>query len=81
MSCLALVFLIGYIAFVGVSTTQTDEGFAARIFQLLIIGQIPIIFFYLVTYFPWKAKEVLWSVGTHIIVAVMVFGSVILLEI
>ena len=51
MSGIALGIVIGYATIFGVAR-QADEGTAAHLWQLLMIGQPPAIAFYAVKWFP-----------------------------
>ena len=51
MSTSALVTIAVHVAIAG-TAPQPDEGAAAHIWQLLMAGQIPIIFFYAIRWLP-----------------------------
>ena len=55
MSAAGIALVLVYISVVGIAEPQaaTDEGAAARLFQLLIIGQVPIIAYFALR---WMAK-------------------------
>lgn len=57
MSVAALAVVLGAVAIYGVPGTpgvppETDEGTAARLFQILIAGQLPIIGFFALKWLP-----------------------------
>ena len=55
ISLVALSFLLVYVAIFGVSNSMGgDEGTPARIFQLLMLAQLPIIAYF---QFKWLAKR------------------------
>lgn len=54
MSLTALTVVIGSIAAVG-PLRQTDEGAAAHLFQLLIVGEVPLLAFFTL---KWLRKDV-----------------------
>ncbi|MCW5875345.1 MAG: hypothetical protein KIS85_00560 [Anaerolineales bacterium] len=58
MSLLTLAWVLAYVGIVGVSQ-QADEGVPARLFQLLMAAQIPIISYFA---FTWLPKEPLKTV-------------------
>ena len=49
MSSFAFLLIIFYVAIFGIAK-NTDEGLAARIFQLLLVGQLPIVAFFVLKY-------------------------------
>jgi DNA-binding CsgD family transcriptional regulator len=58
MSLGALVTVTVYVALFG-TARQTDEGTAAHIWQILMAGQIPIIFFFAIKWLPRTPKQAL----------------------
>jgi len=55
ISLIALSFLMGYVAIFGIANSMgADEGAPARIFQLLMLAQLPIIAYF---QFKWLAKQ------------------------
>jgi hypothetical protein len=58
ISLAALVMVFGYVGLYGV-TRQPDEGAPARIFQLLIVIQIPIVLFFAFKWLPRAPKPAL----------------------
>jgi hypothetical protein len=51
MSIAALVTVLYHVAMFGIAR-ETDEGAAARIWQLLMAGQVPVVAFYAVKWLP-----------------------------
>jgi hypothetical protein len=51
----AVALVLGQIALVG-GARQADESTAARLWQLLMAGQVPIIAFFAIKYLPQKLK-------------------------
>lgn len=81
MSLTAFTLVLGYIAIHGISQEpQADESMAARIFQLLLAGQLPIIAFFAITVLPQKPKEAMLVVVMQIAAALSAFGLVYYLE-
>jgi hypothetical protein len=79
MSLAALALVLGYAAAVGVQPHQ-DEGTPARIFQLLLVAQLPIVLYFAVKWVPrqtCKALLILVAQGAAWLAAV---GTVLLLE-
>ena len=81
MSLSALAILVGYIAIFGVTQdSNADEGLAAHTFQLLLIGQLPLMAvfaFKWVRQYPWEGLAVLAAQVGAIVAA---FATVIFLE-
>ena len=60
LSALAMVF--GYVGLDGV-TRQPDEGAPARIFQLLMVLQIPMVLFFAIKWLPREPRQALFVLG------------------
>ncbi len=58
MSLAALALVVGYVAVFGI-VRQADEGAAARIFQLIMVAQIPIVIYFALRWVPRFPKEAL----------------------
>lgn len=58
MSAAALALVLGSAALVG-TAPQRDEGTAARIWQLLMIGQLPVIGFFALKWLPIEPRPTL----------------------
>jgi hypothetical protein len=56
MSVAALAVVIGYGAMFG-TARQADEGTAAHIWQLLMVGQVPVAAFFVVKWLPTDPKH------------------------
>ncbi|HUE89715.1 MAG TPA: hypothetical protein VMO26_26870 [Vicinamibacterales bacterium] len=56
MSVAALALVMGYAAMFG-TARQADEGAAARIWQLLVAGQVPIIAWFAVKWLPTEPRK------------------------
>lgn len=81
MSLAALLLVIGYVAIFGiVQEPEADEGIAARLFQLLLAGQVPIIIFFAVKWLPEAGKEALQVLVLQIIAALLALAPVFFLE-
>ena len=64
MSLAALVTVLSHIALYGVAR-EADEGAAAHIWQLLMAGQLPVIAFYAVRWFPRAPGRALWVLAAQ----------------
>lgn len=51
MSLIALIFLLGYVAIFGI-VHHEDEGAPARIFQLIMLAQLPIAAYFALKWLP-----------------------------
>ena len=82
MSATALLWTIGYLTVVGIPQEQVahDEGTGARIFQLLMVGQLPIMAFFVLKWLPQKPKEVLIIIALQTFIALISFTTVYFLE-
>ena len=80
MSAAALSLLAGYVALVGIHEPRQDEGAAARIFQFLLSGQVPIVAVFAVQWLPKKPAIALRIIALQVIAAVIPFIIVFLLE-
>jgi hypothetical protein len=62
MSLTALAFLLGYVAIFGIVQNE-DEGAPARIFQIIMLAQLPIAAFFAVKWLPKRPKQSLLVLG------------------
>lgn len=53
MSIVALIMVLGHVAMFG-SAREADEGAAAHLWQLLIVGQFPVVAFFAIR---WLSRE------------------------
>lgn len=58
MSLTALAVVLGHISMYGIAR-EADEGAAAHIWQLLMAGQLPVLVFFAVKWFPRAPKQAL----------------------
>jgi hypothetical protein len=58
MSATALAIVLGYAVMFG-TAPQADEGIAAHIWQILMVGQFPVIAFYAIKWLPTQPKQAL----------------------
>ncbi len=58
MSFAALALVLGHFALFGI-VHEADEGTAAHIFQLLMVGQVPIVAFFAVKWLPRAPRQTL----------------------
>ena len=68
MSFAALATVLGYAAMFGVAR-QTDEGAAARLWQLLMAAQLPVVLFFAVRWLPAAPRQALVVLAVQIAAA------------
>jgi hypothetical protein len=78
MSFAALAIVLVHLVAFG-TARQTDEGTEAHIFQLLIVGQVPILVFYAVKWLPLAPKAALLVIGIQVAAVVAALAPVYLL--
>ena len=79
MSLAALAFLLGYVAVAGIAQT-TDEGPAARIFQLIMIAQLPIAAWFAITWLTRRPKQSLLVLAVQAIAWMVPIAAVLWME-
>jgi hypothetical protein len=80
MSAAALALLLGYVVIIGVHESSGDEGAAARIFQLLIVAQLPIIGFFALKWLPQAPRKALLILALQIAIALVPILTIFYLE-
>lgn len=80
MSLVALGLVAVHVAMFGVNTSDGDESATARIFQLLIIGQLPIIALFALRRLTIKPREALWVLAAQVGAAAAAVALVVILE-
>jgi hypothetical protein len=68
MSAAALAMVLIHIALFGV-TRDADEGTAAHVWQLLMVGQVPVIAFYAIKWLPREPKRGIGVLGIQVAAA------------
>ena len=58
MSAIALILVVGHLAIFGV-THEADEGTAAHLWQLLMVGQAPVVVYFALKWLPKSPREAL----------------------
>ena len=79
MSLLAVAVVLTHIALAG-TAPQSDEGTAAHLWQLLMAGQLPIIFFFAITWLPQAPRYGLPVLALQAAAAVAALAPVYLLH-
>ena len=80
MSLAALGLVVWFVATFGVVRGQHDEGAAARIFQVLIVAQIPIVGYFALTWLPRAPRPAAVILGLQLLAGLAAIGLVVLLE-
>ena len=75
MSAVALSLVIGYALIFG-TARQADEGTAAHLWQLLMAGQLPVIAFFAVKWFPSEPGRVAQVLALQLAAAVAAMAPV-----
>lgn len=78
MSLLALLTVFVFISLHG-TAPQPDEGTAAHAWQLLMVGQVPIVLFFAVTWLPRLPKEAAVVLGIQVVAALAAMAPVFVL--
>ena len=79
MSLAAISLILGHIAIFGVSR-QPDEGTAAHLWQLLMVGQLPIVAFFAVTSLPRTPRPALLVLALQVAAALTATAPVFILN-
>ena len=79
MSFAALAIVLGHIAISGI-TRQADEGTAAHLWQLLMAGQLPVIAFFAIKWFPRSPRQALLVLALQAGAALTALAPVFLLN-
>ena len=79
MSFIALVVVLGDVAMFG-TAREPDEGAAAHIWQLLMVGQMPIILFFIVRWLPKVFRPALLTLALQIGAALAAIAPVYFLH-
>ena len=67
MSLTALCIVIITLSLFGVDNQPKDEGTAAHLWQLLMAGQLPILFFFLVRWLPRAPRQSLYVLALQLV--------------
>lgn len=79
MSFTALAFLLGYAAFFGIDQ-HGDEGAPARIFQLIMLAQLPVAAYFAVKWLPKRPIQSMLVLGLQAIAWIIPILTVLWLE-
>lgn len=79
MSLAALAIVLGHIAYAGVAR-EPDEGAAAHLFQLLIVGQLPFAAFFAIRWVPRAPRQALAALAIQAAAALGALAAVYFLR-
>ncbi len=79
MSVMAITVVLFHLAMFG-AAPQADEGASVHIWQLLIVGQIPILIIYAVQWLPRTPKAALLVLGVQVAAAAAAIAPIFLLH-
>ena len=82
MSLVALAFLLSYVAIFGFASGSSDgdEGAPARLFQLIMVAQLPIAGYFAITWLPRRPKQSLIVLGLQAVAWIIPILAVIWFE-
>ena len=78
MSLAALMLVLVHAARFGI-VHEADEGTSARLFQLLMLAQVPIVAFFAIKWLPRTPKESLQVLALQTLAAIAAFAGVFFL--
>lgn len=79
MSLTALGILVGSFIIVGV-VREDDEGAAAHLWQLLMVGQVPILAYFVMRWLPHAPRNTLYVLAVQIAAALAALAPVYFLD-
>ena len=79
MSLAALALVLGHVALFGI-VRGTDESAAARLFQLLIVAQLPIVAFFAINWLPKAPRAALAVLAMQMGAVLLALAPVLILE-
>ena len=79
MSLIALAIVVLHVAMYG-ATREADEGATAHLFQLLMAGQLPVLFWFAVKWLPREPKQASAILALQIVAVLAAFAPVYLLH-
>jgi hypothetical protein len=80
MSLAALGLVVWFVASFGVVRGAHDEGVAARVFQILMVAQIPIVGYFALTWLPRTPRPAAAILALQLAAGLVSIASVVLLE-
>jgi hypothetical protein len=78
MSLVALGIVLVHVALFGI-VHEADEGTPAHLFQLLMVGQVPVVIFMLIKWFPRMPRQAMLAMTVQIAAALAACAAVFFL--
>jgi hypothetical protein len=78
MSSLALALVVGHMLLAG-GARETDEGTAAHLWQLLMVGQVPVIAWFAIRWIPETPRQAIAVLAVQIVAIALAAAPVALL--
>lgn len=79
MSCAAMAIVLAHMATSGLDG-MADEGTAARLWQLLMAGQLPVVTFFAIKWLPRSPRQALLVLALQFLAAITALAPVFLLN-
>ena len=79
MSLVAFLLVVVYVLLFGIAR-QEDEGAAAHIFQLLLVGQLPFMGYFALRWLPKKPKDAFIILIIQVIAGIIALAPIFILE-
>ena len=79
MSLVALAMILGYVAIFGIVQNE-DEGTPARIFQLIMLAQLPIAGYFAIKWLPKQPKQSLMVLALQAVAWLVPIATIMWLE-
>ena len=82
MSLAALVMILGYVAIFGITngTSNGDEGAPARIFQVIMLAQLPIAGYFAIKWLPRRPVQALIVLALQAVAWIIPIATIMWLE-
>ncbi len=80
MSLAALALVVWFVASFGVVRGTNDEGAPARVFQVLMVAQIPIVGYFALTWLPRAPRPAVVILALQVGAGLLAIATVALLE-
>jgi hypothetical protein len=78
MSFLALALVVGHVLFAG-GAREPDEGTAAHLWQLLMVGQVPVIAWFAFRWLPKTPRQAIAVLALQVVAIILAAAPVALL--
>ena len=79
MSLVALAMILGYVAMFGIVQNE-DEGAPSRIFQIIMVAQLPIAGYFAIKWLPRQPKQALFILALQAVAWIIPIATIMWLE-